>query len=363
MAGGRFCLAIVSAVLLASVAFAGSAGAQSGVASLQVAQLMLSQSQPAPGLPSATPPNAATAAPDPNIPRPPGLVPLPPASAATAAPPAPAMVLPAPAAVAPPAAPASLIPPGLGAIAATARFGKDAPSIISGLHWRVYGDRPDQTGAFKLMKEDKGATPIFILPPGGYVVHVAFGLATVTKRVTVRNETIRESFEIPAGGARFEGRVADARIPVGQISFDVFKGGQFEVGDKRPLASEVVTADLVLLPEGTYHVVSNYGDGNSVIRSDFRVQAGKLTDARINHRAALITLKLVSDKGGEALANTAWSVLTPGGDVIKESIGAFPTVVLAEGDYVAIARNEGKVYNREFKVEPGFDREIELLAR
>ena len=27
---------------------------------------------------------------------------------------------------------------------------------------------------------------------------------------------------------------------------------------------------------------------------------------------------------------------------------------------MVIARNEGKVFNREFKVEPGFDREIEV---
>ena len=60
---------------------------------------------------------------------------------------------------------------------------------------------------------------------------------------------------------------------------------------------------------------------------------------------------------------TAWSVLTPAGDVIKESIGAFPKVILEEGDYVAIARNEGKVYTQNFKVEPGLDREIEVLAR
>ena len=56
-------------------------------------------------------------------------------------------------------------------------------------------------------------------------------------------------------------------------------------------------------------------------------------------------------------------MLTPGGDVIKELIGAFPVVILAEGDYVAIARNEGQVYNREFKVEAGVDREMEVLAR
>ena len=65
----------------------------------------------------------------------------------------------------------------------------------------------------------------------------------------------------------------------------------------------------------------------------------------------------------EALANTAWSVLTPGGDVVKESIGAFPRVILAEGDYRVIARNEGRVYQRGFKVSSGVDGEIEVLAR
>src|SRR5713226_9178463 len=129
------------------------------------------------------------------------------------------------------------------------------------------------------------------------------------------------------------------------------------------MARDVATGEMVLLPEGTYYVVSNYGDGNAVMRSDIRVQAGKLTDITITHRAAAITLKLVSEKGGEALANTAWSVLTPGGDVIKESIGAFPRVILAEGEYRAIARNEGKVFEREFKVVTGVDGDVEVLSQ
>ena len=66
-----------------------------------------------------------------------------------------------------------------------------------------------------------------------------------------------------------------------------------------------MTGDVVLVPEGTYYIVSNYGDGNAVVRSDIRVQAGKLTDITVTHRAAAITLKLVSERGGEALANTA----------------------------------------------------------
>jgi hypothetical protein len=100
-----------------------------------------------------------------------------------------------------------------------------------------------------------------------------------------------------------------------------------------------------------------------VVRSDIRVQAGKLTDVTVTHRAAVITLKLVSDKGGEALANTAWSVITPAGDVIKEYNGAFPKVTLSEGEYRVIAKNEGKVFERPFNVSNGVDGEIEVIAR
>jgi hypothetical protein len=258
-----------------------------------------------------------------------------------------------------PAAPA--VPPGQGALAVSARFGRDLPAINGGLHWRVY--RTEHNGAPRLFKEDKAPAPTFVLPPGAYIVSVGFGLASVTKTVQVRADAMKEVFELPAGGLRIEGRVGDARIPQGQISFDLYKGSQFEPGDKRPIANAIMTGDIVLVPEGTYHVVSNYGDANATVRSDIRVEVGKLTDATINHRAAIITLKLVNERGGEARANTQWSVLTPGGDVIKESIGAFPRVILAEGDYRAIARNDNKTYEGEFRVVTGVDREVEVVGR
>jgi hypothetical protein len=71
----------------------------------------------------------------------------------------------------------------------------------------------------------------------------------------------------------------------------------------------------------------------------------------------------VKERGGEAIADTQWSVLTPGGDAIKESIGAFPRVILAEGDYRVVARNENKTYERDFKVITGVDGEVEVLTR
>jgi hypothetical protein len=270
----------------------------------------------------------------------------------------------APAPSAPPVAQtAPTIPAGRVALAVAARYGRDAAPITAGIIWRVYAAKPDATGVFRLIKEDRAAAPTFALPPGSYVVHASLGLASAAKAIQLRADAVREVFDIPAGGVRLEGHVGDVRIPPGQIAFDIFPGSQFDTSDRRPIAQNIMTGDVVLLPEGTYYIVSNYGDANSVVRSDVHVEPAKLTDIVVTHRAAVLTLKLVNEKGGEALANTQWTVLTPGGDVIKESIGAFPRVVLAEGDYHLIARNEGKTYQRDFKVITGVDGEVEVLAR
>src|SRR5262249_18810574 len=178
---------------------------------------------------------AARASPPPRPPAPTG----PPPPAVPATPPGTPTVVTPPAAAppalaappAPPPAPAQsalVVPPGQVALTVSARFGRDPPTIPGALHWRVYADKPDANGVFRVIKEDRTASPTFVLPPGGYVVDVSFGLANVAKRVQVRSDTVKEIFEIPAGGARFEGRVGDSRIPSGQISFDVYPGSQFE---------------------------------------------------------------------------------------------------------------------------------------
>lgn len=291
---------------------------------------------------------------------------LAPPSGPAATPALPAPLLQPPIANVTPPAPSPVQTPAVppqGTLALSARYGKDLPSINGGLVWRVYSDRPDETGAFKLLREDRTATPNIPLPPGSYVVHVALGLVSAVRPVMIKADVDREAFLLPAGGLRIEGRVGSSKIPPNQISFGIYKGSQFDGGERTALLPNVAAGDVVMLPEGTYYIISNYGDANSVVRSDIRVQASKLTDVTVTHRAAVITMKLVSDKGGEALANTAWSVITPAGDVIKESIGAFPKVTLAEGEYRAIAKNEGKVFEKPFNVVNGVDGEIEVVAR
>ncbi len=304
--------------------------------------------------------------------------PVPPGSIPQAEPSGPAISLAPPPGLSPADLPAQLTQPPLlpsapavqatpqGTLTLSARFGKDMPAINGGLIWRIYSDKPGPTGAMQLIREERAAAPVIPLPPGGYVIHVSLGLVSDVRPVTIRQEeTTRETFDLAAGGLRIEGRVGTSKIPQGQIVFSIYKGSQFEIGTggRSPIAQNVAAGDVLMLPAGIYYLVSTYGDANSIVRSDIRVQAAKLTDVVVTHRAAVITLKLVGEKGGEALANTAWSVLTPAGDVIKESIGAFPRVMLAEGEYKAIAKNDGKVFERDFEVKNGVDGEVEVLTR
>ena len=83
----------------------------------------------------------------------------------------------------------------------------------------------------------------------------------------------------------------------------------------------------------------------------------------LRHRFATLTLKLVNTAGAEALANTSFTILTPGGDLIRELVGAFPSLVLAEGEYVVIARHDAKTYQSTFEVQSGLDRDVEVIAQ
>jgi len=268
---------------------------------------------------------------------------------------------------APPTSPAPTAPGGIGDLPVLPQAGElrlaayhaeTGTPILEGLIWRVFAMRGDDP---VLVARDDGATPRLSLPPANYMIHVSYGFASAMRLVTMQWGDVVERLTISAGGLQVRGVVGDLPIQANDFTYAVY----VPVGDDaegRLVVAEARLPDLIRLPEGDYHVVSTYGDANASMRTDVRVRAGEVTTATLNHRAARVTLKLVADEGGEAFAGTAFSVLTPGGDVVREAIGAFPQVVLAEGDYVLIARHEGRVFTREFRVESGLDRDIEILA-
>ena len=88
---------------------------------------------------------------------------------------------------------------------------------------------------------------------------------------------------------------------------------------------------IIRLNSGIYHIKSTYGGANATVEANVTVEAGKLTEAAVNHSAGKVTFKLVRKEGGEALARTRWHIQTSDGRTIAKSIGAFPTHILAGG--------------------------------
>lgn len=253
----------------------------------------------------------------------------------------------------------------------------DTQAVGSGLKWRVFDEAAEADGSHRLIAQSSEAAPTLSLPDGTYIVHAAMGLAGMTKRVIIAGQPASERLVLNAGGLRIVPVLGDQPINPTKLKISIYVPERSNSEAKLILAN-AKAGDIIGLPEGSYHVVSTLLDTtgigalgqngianatNSVVSADLRVQAGKLTDATLRHRAAVMTLKLVNSPGGEALANSAFTILTPGGDVIRELIGAFPSVVLAEGEYVVIARHDNKTYQADFKVQSTQDRDVEIRAQ
>ena len=243
----------------------------------------------------------------------------------------------------------------------SARITQEGAPIPDGLVWRIFDTVPDASGELALVaKSDLGA-PTVELPPGEYVVHVAYGRAQTTEPLSVAPGANEKAFILEAGALRLNSAVTgDIAIPVGLLKFDIFTAG--EESQRAMVAEGLAPNDIVTLNAGTYHIVSYFGSVNAVVRADLRVEAGQLTDATLYHHASQVGFKLVSETGGEAIADVEWTVKTADGATVFSELGAFPSTVLAEGEYLVLAKQGAQVFSREFQVQPGSSREIEVLT-
>lgn len=264
---------------------------------------------------------------------------------------------------APPKSDSSLATGQAGEITLSAQLMDKGADITRGIVWRVFRPEPGADGKLPMVASAHGGTSVLQLEPGSYLVHASYGRAGATKRITVSRESKRESLVLDAGGLELDAvSSGGVRIPPGKLRFSIYDGRAEPNGDRALIIPDIQPNTVVRLNAGVYHVVSTYGAVNAVIRSDIRVEAGKLTEATVEHRAAEVTMKLVRETGGEAIADTSWSVLNESGDPIKEMVGAFAPMVLAEGDYTVIAKNRDRIYQKDIKVEAGKNAEVEVIA-
>jgi len=234
--------------------------------------------------------------------------------------------------------------------------------IEFGLEWRIFKTEIDENGELPLLATANGGTKSFEMTAGEYYVHVAYGYAGIVRRMEVSQSSNRQIFVLNAGGLKLSAITRpDGPITSKYLRFDVYSDEADDRGIRPLIARDVRPNQVVPFAQGTYHIVSKYGKLNAETRADLRVQPGKLTQATMQHRAARITLRLVRQTGGSAIADTSWSLLSEDGDVITESNSTFPSFVLSEGSYTAIARNSEKIYSRDFNVESGLNSDVEII--
>lgn len=237
----------------------------------------------------------------------------------------------------------------------SALFAEGGPEITSGLHWRVFADQPDLNGNHALVFETNDPKALVTLDPGGYIVHVAYGIAADTRHIVLGTEAVSEEIVLNAGALRFTGTSGKQPIPANDLSFDIHRTDA--TGEQ--LVSHAKAGQIVRLKAGLYQITSTYGKANAKVQSEVRVEPGKLTDAAVLHKAGRVDLRLLASSGTE-VPDATWSILTPGGDIIVETLEDLSGVILAEGDYTAVARYEGNIYQKDFEVVAGREAHIDL---
>jgi hypothetical protein len=244
----------------------------------------------------------------------------------------------------------------------TASITEKGAKIGEGLVWRIFDTKPDKDGKLAMVVKSEKAAPAVTLPPGDYVVHVAYGRAQTSDTLSVANKPVAMPMILDAGGLKLNAAVVgDIIIPFNLLHFDIFTAGATDA-DRALVAQKVGAGDILTLNAGTYHVVSYFGDANATVRADLRVEPGQLTDATLYQKAAQVSLKLVSDAGGEAIADVDWTVKGSDGQTVLTNTGTFPSTVLEEGDYTVTAKRGDKVYTHPFKVVAGKPIDVEVVT-
>ncbi|HRD78249.1 MAG TPA: hypothetical protein PK264_20315 [Hyphomicrobiaceae bacterium] len=252
----------------------------------------------------------------------------------------------------------------MGEVQLIAQLTADGERIDQGIVWRVYAAKSGSDGKPRLIALHREAAPTVRLAAGEYVVNSAFGRAHLTRKVTVKaGPPAIETFVLNAGGLRVQA-VLPGGGPVQDrtVSYEIYAGERNQSGERDLIMSAVKPGVVIRLNAGPYHIVSTYGDANSIVRTEVAVEAGKLTEAVVSHAAARIAFRLVERAGGEALPDTSWTIETQQGAVVKAAVAAITSHILAPGAYRVTARHGGRTLRRDFTVTAGVAAMVEVVV-
>ena len=243
----------------------------------------------------------------------------------------------------------------------SARISENGSIISNGLVWRVFKAEAEENGEMVMLAKSEDSIAKVSLKPGNYIIHASYGRAQASETIRVEQAPTNKTLTINSGALRLNAAIiGDIAIRSSNLSFDIY-ANDVNQSDPIMIAKGIRVKNLINLNAGVYKVISHFGNINSTVSADLKVEPGQITDATLYHNAAQVSFKLVSEVGGRAIADVDWKINTPEGKTIFTSINAFPATILDEGEYVIIAKRGRNVYNRDFSVQAGPAHEIEVL--
>ena len=237
------------------------------------------------------------------------------------------------------------------------------PQLSTGIAWRVFVSPGGNQGPVKLVASSSDANPTIKLSAGDYLVNVAFGRAYVTRALKVAAGAQNVQIVLNAGGLKIGARLTDGSLALSQlVTCEVFSDQRDQFGNRTSVLNGVKPGVVVRLNSGLYHLETTYGDANATVGADVGVEAGKITDAVFTLTGSKVSFRLVQQAGGEALTGTSWTIQAADGGLVKKSLAALPTHILAAGAYTVTAERAGKKYTQDFTVAPSTPLQVEVLA-
>ncbi|PLX33248.1 MAG: hypothetical protein C0605_16675 [Hyphomicrobiales bacterium] len=235
-----------------------------------------------------------------------------------------------------------------GRLSVQARIIDGTPPLTAGLTWSIF--KADAGAPSQKVADSKQAIGSFDLKPGDYVVESRLDYARVRDFVSIKaGENASSDLVFNAGGLSLS-TVLAGKPPANasDVSYTVS-----ERNTGRIVVKNLSSNQVIHLNAGDYEVISRYGNANAIVKANLSIQAGKLTEATLNHNAGRISLKLAGDENGPALKDVSWEVQKSNGSTVASSTSPQPGYVLAAGAYKVVAKHDGKVYRSSLMIRPG----------
>ncbi|MBN9009200.1 MAG: hypothetical protein J0H63_03385, partial [Rhizobiales bacterium] len=154
------------------------------------------------------------------------------------------------------------------AIRLSAHLTEKGPELAKGLTWRIFDPAPKADGKLKLVGETKGGSVSLMLRPGTYFVHVAYGRAGATRKITAGRD-FSSDLILNAGGMRLMAMVGkDQPLSAGDVTFSIYAPEEDGAEERAVVVANAPAGRIIGLNAGTYHVVCKYGYANAIVRAD-----------------------------------------------------------------------------------------------